>query len=251
MTALQVRGLSVSYGGVRAVRDVDFDLRAGCITGLIGPNGAGKTTCIDAITGFAPATGSVMLNGREVAGSSPSRRARAGLTRTWQNAELFEDLDVRQNVTAAAEWPSFLELLGQIFLRRRPPAAAVQDALDLVGVADLADRSPAELSLGQRKLAAVARAVAARPSVLCLDEPAAGLTTTESSLLGGRLRAIADDGLALLLVDHDMDLVLSICDEVTVLDFGMVIFRGPPEDARRDPAVVRAYLGTDLSEIEP
>lgn len=243
MSALEVRGLSVRYGGVHAIRDVDLSLRRGVLTGLIGPNGAGKTTFIDAVTGFAGATGSIELDGQEIGDWPPSRRARAGLARTWQNAELFDDLDVRQNVTVAAEWPSFRGLLAQIVLRRRAPAPGVEEALALLDIADLADRSPLALSLGQRKLVAVARAVAAGPSVLCLDEPAAGLTSSETTRLGGHLRAIAGDDLAVMLVDHDMDLVLSICDEVVVLEFGEVIFRGAPDDARNDPAVIRAYLG--------
>jgi branched-chain amino acid transport system ATP-binding protein len=223
---LEVRDLSVRFGGVRAVDGVDLDVGAGLLVGLIGPNGAGKTTLIDALTGFVPAKGQVRFDGRDLAGLAPHRRARAGLVRTWQSLELFDDLTVAENLSVATA-----------------DADAVAHALATVELDDVADRLPTELSQGQRKLVGVARALAARPSVLCLDEPAAGLDSEESLELGRRLRSIVDTGTSILLVDHDMGLVLGVSDDVYVLEFGQVIAQGPPAAIRADERVVAAYLG--------
>ena len=245
---LSATGLSVRFGGVRAVDQVDVVVEEGQLVGLIGPNGAGKTTFVDAITGFVQYTGRVELEGHDLTGMPPHARARRGLARTWQSTELFDDLTVLENLTVAAERPSFLSLAAELVGRRVRPAESPGDALELLDLGAVADAMPAELTQGQRKLVGVARAIAMQPRLLCLDEPAAGLDTRESEDLGQRLRQIADAGTTTLLIDHDMGLVMNICDRIVVLEFGKVIAAGTPDEVRRDPRVVRAYLGGAAAE---
>ena len=240
---LATTGLSVRFGGVRAVDDVDVVVEEGQLVGLIGPNGAGKTTFIDAITGFVRSTGRVELDGRDLARLPPHARAQRGLARTWQSTELFDDLTVRENLMVAAQRPSFLALAAELVGKRVGESAAAEHALELLDLRPLAEAMPTELTQGQRKLVGVARAIAMEPRLLCLDEPAAGLDTNESEDLGQRLRQIADAGTTTLLIDHDMGLVMNICDRIVVLEFGKVIATGPPDEVRRDPLVVKAYLG--------
>ena len=240
---LRTEGLTVRFGGVHAVEGVDVAVEEGHLVGLIGPNGAGKTTFVDAITGFVRYTGRVELDGRDLTGMAPHVRARRGLARTWQSTELFDDLTVLENLMVAAERPSFLALAAELVGRRPGAAESPGEALRLLDLGSLSDAMPAELTQGQRKLVGVARAVAMRPRLLCLDEPAAGLDTRESEDLGQRLRRIADAGTTTLLIDHDMGLVMTICDRIVVLEFGKVIAAGPPDEVRRDPRVVKAYLG--------
>jgi branched-chain amino acid transport system ATP-binding protein len=242
-TILATTALSVRFGGVRAVDEVDVVVDEGQLVGLIGPNGAGKTTFVDAVTGFVRYTGRVELDGRDLAGMAPHARARRGLARTWQSTELFDDLTVRENLTVAAERPSFLSLAAELVGRGASESAAAARALDLLDLGSIAEAMPAELTQGQRKLVGVARAIAMEPRLLCLDEPAAGLDTHESRDLGQRLRRVADAGTTTLLIDHDMGLVMTICDRITVLEFGKVIAAGAPDEVRRDPRVVTAYLG--------
>ncbi len=227
---LRVRGLSVSFGGVHALTDVDLEVGEGELVGLIGPNGAGKTTFVDAVTGFVSHSGSVELRGQAVAGREPHAIAALGCARTWQGTDLFDDLDVRENLTVAAGSGAAPE--------------AIEAVLTRMGLAPVAAAMPAELSEGQRKLVGLARAVVGAPELLCLDEPAAGMDTRESQALGRRLRELADQGQSTLLIDHDMGLVLGICDRVVVLEFGRVIANGAPEVVRRDAAVMAAYLGS-------
>jgi branched-chain amino acid transport system ATP-binding protein len=246
---LRTELLSVSYGGVLALSEVGLTVEEGQVVGLIGPNGAGKTTLIDAATGFTASTGRVVLGGEDVSALAPHRRARLGLARTWQSADLFDDLSVRENLLVARADRDWRATAREVFTGRTRAAERVDRALAEVGLERLADLAADQLSQGQRKLVGVARALAASPRVICLDEPAAGLDTAESQELGKRLRAVADRGTGLLLVDHDMGLVLSLCDEVVVLDFGKVIARGAPEQVREDRAVIEAYLGAAADEV--
>lgn len=230
---LDVSGVSVHFGGVTAVDDAHVSADAGSVTGLIGPNGAGKTTLFNVITGVQPAsTGTVTLNGNDVSRLPTYKRARLGMARTFQRLELFWTLSVLDNVMVAAEQagdPS--------------PADRARTVLERVGVAHLADEQAGSLPTGSARLVEVARALACEPKVLLLDEPASGLDEAETRQLGVLLRGLAAEGLAVLLVEHDMSLVMEICDTVSVLDLGRIIASGPPAEVRAHPLVIEAYLG--------
>ena len=228
---LQVRNLTVRYGGVVAVDDVTFSVEEGQIVGLIGPNGVGKTTTIDALCGFHDYEGGVALSGHDVAGYSPHRRAALGLARTFQLAGVSDDLTVEENVQ-----------VGQHRATAHDPDALTR-ILDELGLVEMRDLQVSMLSQGQRQLVSVARALAGEPRLLLLDEPAAGLDSTESLWLADRLRAVRDTGVTILLVDHDMSLVLNLCDSIDVLDFGALIATGAPEQIRANELVSTAYLG--------
>ena len=247
MSLLEVDQLRVTFGGVVAVDDVSFTVDTGSLVGFIGPNGAGKTTCIEALTGYLPhATGRVVFDGNDVSGLAAHRRARLGLVRTFQAIELFDDLTVRDNLRAAANQRTWWQSFGDLFAPRwHDDETVIDGALHLLGLTDVAGELPPELPQGKRKLVGVARALACRPRLLLLDEPAAGLDSNESVELGERLRTVVDSGVAVLLVDHDMGLVLGTCDRVVVVDFGRVIAEGPPEAIRANGAVIAAYLGDD------
>ncbi len=244
--ALDVRDLTVRFGALTAVDGVSLQVREGEIVGLIGPNGAGKTTFVDALTGFVPSRGQVTLCGQPLTGKAPHARARLGLTRTWQSLELFDDLTVRENVQVAAERSSIGSVLADFVMPNRPAdVSQVDTAMELVGLARDTESKPSSLPLGSQKLVGVARALAPAPRTLLADEPAAGLTTAESIALGVRLLDVASEGVAILLIDHDMGLVLEVCDYIYVLEFGRIIAAGTPAEIRVNEAVVDAYLGSD------
>ena len=242
---LETEGLTVRFGGVVAVDQVSLDCRSGELTGLIGPNGAGKTTFIDAVTGFLPGNtaGRVRFRGRDLTGMAPHRVAWAGLTRTWQSLELFDDISVRSNLDVASRR---LTPRGAVsdYVLGSPVPESVSEVMELLGLGDVADRQPTELSQGRRKLVGVGRALVAGAALVMLDEPAAGLDRAETVWLGDRLRSLVEAGYDMLLVDHDMSLVLRVCDRIHVLELGSLIATGAPAEIRDDPTVVAAYLGS-------
>jgi branched-chain amino acid transport system ATP-binding protein len=243
---LDVAGLRVTYGGVVAVSDVDLRITEGTIYGLIGPNGAGKTSMVDALTGYTrPAAGRITFNGRDIGALRPYRRARLGLARTFQSVELFDDLTVEENLLVASEHVTVASALRDLFGPQRPPdRTGVDWAISVCGLEDVAGRYPSEISLGRRKLVGIGRALARQPRLVLLDEPAAGLDTDESLELGRRLRTLPEEhGVTVFLIDHDMGLVLSVCDHLMVLDFGRQIAEGTPAQIRDNPRVIEAYLG--------
>ncbi|WP_026240200.1 branched-chain amino acid ABC transporter permease/ATP-binding protein [Parafrankia discariae] len=240
---LSVRGLTVRYRGIVAVDDVSFDVEAGTIVGLIGPNGAGKTTLLDAVSGYVASAGTVTFEQLDLQGLRPHQRVRAGLGRTFQGIELYEDLTVEENVSVGEEAARHG---GDHLQVGRGDLEALFDALHLAGVRQ---RPVRELSAGYRQLVSVARALAGRPRVVLLDEPASGLDSDETQWLGERLKAARDQGITIVMIDHDMSLVLGICDVVHVLDLGALIASGPPAEIRDDPRVAEAYLGAVPDQV--
>jgi branched-chain amino acid transport system ATP-binding protein len=243
---LETNDLTVSYGGLRANDEISVKVMPGQIVGLIGPNGAGKTTFIDAITGFTPYTGTVSFMGASIDGRSAHARARRGLSRTWQSIELFNDLTAFENLLVGTRRLSVASfLLDLVAPKRGRDETDERWALGLVGLDKLADKGPKELSLGQQKLLSMARALATRPKVVLLDEPAAGLDNRESGILGERFRDVIDHDISILLIDHDMNLVLDVCDYLYVLEFGRLIAEGTPAEVRGNDDVIAAYLGEE------
>jgi branched-chain amino acid transport system ATP-binding protein len=231
---LEVENVTVAFGGRRALDGVDLRAEPGHVTGLIGPNGAGKSTLFDVISGLRkPVHGRVALGGREITKLGPARRARLGMSRTFQRLELFGRLSVRDNLLVAAE-------MGP---DRKQASTVVDGLLDRLDLRTIADTTADALSTGMGRLVEVGRALAARPSVLLLDEPAAGQDHEETERFSTLLRTVADDGVAVLLVEHDMDLVMKVCDTVHVLDLGKIISVGTPDEIRSDDRVITAYLG--------
>jgi ABC-type branched-subunit amino acid transport system ATPase component/branched-subunit amino acid ABC-type transport system permease component len=240
---LTVSGVGVRYGGVVANEDVTFEVFPGEIVGLIGPNGAGKTTLLDAVTGFARASGSVALGQRKLDALKPYQRSRGGMGRTFQGIELYDDLSVRENVevgTMAASGRAGGE----------HPSTDINAYFKILELQAVADNPVKQLSVGQRQLVSVARALAGRPEIVLLDEPAAGLDVSESRWLGDKLRAIRDSGTTIVMVDHDMGLVLDVCDRIVVLNLGKVIAVGTPAEIEQNEEVKRAYLGTTHSAMD-
>jgi branched-chain amino acid transport system ATP-binding protein len=232
--ALAVSDVTVRFGGHVALREVSLVAPAGQITGLIGPNGAGKTTLFNVVTGLVtPQRGSVTLDGSDVTRLAPYRRARRGLARTFQRLELFGLLTVRENVELAAS-------VG----RRRRPGRDAGAALELVGLAGAAGVRADELPTGQARLVELARALATGPRVLLLDEPASGQDEAETEAFRGVLRTVAGEGLAVVLVEHDVRLVMRTCHQVHVLDFGRMLAAGTPAEIQSDRSVLDAYLGS-------
>ena len=255
MTAalLDVAAATVRFGGVHALTEADFTIAPGTVTSLIGPNGAGKTTLLNAITGMVPLTsGAVLLNGVDIAGLPSHKRAEAGVVRTFQNLEVFTSMSVLENVMAGrhalTRYSVTASLLRTPGFRRaeRECSEEALDCLEFVGLADLAHAPAGDLPYGKQRLLEMARALAAAPKLLLLDEPAAGLNSKETAELGNLIRAIRDRrGVAVGFVEHDMDLVMSVSDFVTVLHFGHPLAAGTPEAIQANPEVIKAYLGED------
>jgi ABC-type branched-subunit amino acid transport system ATPase component/branched-subunit amino acid ABC-type transport system permease component len=245
--ALNVTNLSVHFGAVKAVDGASMSVEPGQVVALIGPNGAGKTTFVDAVTGFVNTDiGEVVLGSADISKWSAHRRARAGLVRSFQSLELFDGLTVMENLLAASDSRDFHGYFSNLLFSRKPSLnAAARLAIREFELAGDLNTSVSDLSYGRRRLVAIARAVAVGPTVLILDEPAAGLSDRESQELGTLIRRLADSyGIAVLLIEHDMALVMSISDKIVALSFGQVIASGTPEEVRSSPVVTAAYLGT-------
>jgi branched-chain amino acid transport system ATP-binding protein len=235
---LTVDGVTVRFGGITAVDDVSFVVPPSQVTGLIGPNGAGKTTTFNVITGLQqPTGGAVRLGDTDLTGLAPFKRARLGLGRTFQRLEVFGSLSARDNVRVATEHHH--DLTGEV--------VDPDELLERVGAAHVADEQADALPTGLARLVELARALATRPSVLLLDEPGSGLGGTETEQLGDLLLDLAAEGIAVLLVEHDVELVMRVCTEITVLDFGTVIAQGTPVQVQQDPRVQAAYLGAEVA----
>ncbi len=233
MSALEVRGVTVSFGGRRALDDVSFEAEAGAITGLIGPNGAGKTTLFNVIGGLQPpSAGSVRLGDTDITKLPPFKRARQGLARTFQRLEPFGLLTVRENVRLAAD------------IAKRPDPDTIADGLlDHLGIGELAAIRADRLPTGQARMVELARALATDPSVLLLDEPASGQDEQETRAFGTVLREVAGQGVAVVLVEHDIQLVMEVCACIHVLDLGRTLASGTASELRSNTAVLDAYLG--------
>jgi ABC-type branched-subunit amino acid transport system ATPase component len=253
VTALELDEVTVRFGSVVAVDALSLSAAVGEITALIGPNGAGKTTTFNACSGLLrPASGRITLLGEDVSDLAPAARARKGLGRSFQRLELFDSMTVAENVGLGLE----SGLAGQSWLRcltgsRKEGvrvAEAVEESLLTCGITDLAGRRAGELSTGQRRLVELARALAGGFPVLLLDEPSSGLDHDETARFGEILRSVVDDGRSILLVEHDMDLVLTVCDYIHVLDFGQHVFEGTPAQVQESSVVRAAYLGEEVHE---
>jgi branched-chain amino acid transport system ATP-binding protein len=245
LPALEVREVQVRFGGLTAVQDVSLEAHEGRVTGLIGPNGAGKTTLFNVITGLqSPTAGRVFLDEHDVTALRPHQRARLRLARTFQRLEVFGSLTSRENIMVAAEaafgWSG-----------EKGDAKAVADALlARVNLSEFADEPVDAMPTGHARLVELARALAIKPRLLLLDEPSAGLDEEETDRLGDLLEELAGEGMAILLVEHDVELVMRVCSEIYVLDFGRLIAHGTPSEIQRDEAVQAAYLGAENEALE-
>ena len=252
---LETQGIGIQFGGLKAVNNVNFTAGEGEITALIGPNGAGKTTLFNLIAGFyAPTAGKVFFKGEDITSLKPYQRTRIGLARTFQNINLFADMSVMDNALVGQHCRMTYDPISAMLSlpnkhkQERASRKEVMEMLDFMGLADVAEEEAGSLSYGKQKNLEIARAMATRPELLLLDEPASGLNTQELDQLSQRVLAMRDRGITVVLIEHKMDVVMTISHKVMVLNFGETIAFGPPEAVSADPHVIEAYLGKEDDE---